>query len=252
MIFFTTHSTPEGRLHFSPGNPSLDILPRSNDADKVLDSALPDEFLSAVSKLEHATLFYVVCSGFEGRKDAFKWLRARVINSTFKEIIAFSGSLQPYFAAPLASALLRGVHVEKDKAANCMLTALEGTERLKAIEVVLLEKEDRKNRTEGLFLRRYFWAEADKAPHGARKPAYCPRCRALRTISTSVDRERHTVKFICDSKLGPFNEETAKRFPAKKGANSDKCNYVEIHKVNIRKDKGRGTTHGEWYQETMV
>ncbi|KAJ8507918.1 hypothetical protein ONZ45_g9761 [Pleurotus djamor] len=236
VVYFTTHCTPEGLLHFSgPSGPG------SSDAVEVLKTAFPPNFVHALRSIEHASLFFTVCSEYRGEAGVYEWMRDHVVNGTFKEAISFMGALQPQFVAPLAATFFQYVHIECEPASRCMIYALEGLRRLGGVgDVVLLEKNlNYGHWTDGsIATHRYFWSRYDLAPYGIPRPMQCPQCTCLHTLSTRelVAGDAVAIEFYCTSSSAA---------PAEDGI-TQQCGYVERHNIPLRRKGLRGVDNGCW------
>ncbi|KAJ8518514.1 hypothetical protein ONZ45_g4402 [Pleurotus djamor] len=260
IVFFTTHSTPEGRLHFGQSVVAGKVVPASLDAKAVLDRAFPDVLIDALRNVARSTLFYMVCSGAE-RRDSYEWMRSLILSEAFNHIISFTNSVQPYFAAPLAADYLRLVYIERELPRECMVRALAGTGRLGAAnDVYLMERLGDPKSIEAVIRHHYFFAEYDKKPYGFPKPAWCPRCRGLRSLTTREERNK-LVQFQCESNLPPFSAKKdpsnlppfdAKKAPSKRKPNQKgdgPCKWVGTHHIPVGKVGMRGANDGSWFAE---
>lgn len=138
-----------------------------------------------------------------------------------------------------------------------MIRALAGTGRLNgSTDVFLLEEQQTQDKMRGQVGKyRFFWAQSDVKPYGFRKPCICPRCHAVRTLSTREERDK-AVEFICSSNFPPYSEYTKKRFPVKKAKKgqqaSSKCGYVKRIDIPPRRVGLRGSNGGFWCVEAKL
>ncbi|KAF4584651.1 hypothetical protein EYR38_001880 [Pleurotus pulmonarius] len=171
VIFFVTHTTPDGDLHFSGprrANRSKDspMLPGfSNTPEAVLSSIFTVQLLDGLQLLKEKTsLFLLICGGYLGHAETCSWVDKNVRRKSFGEVISFTSKrFQPFWAASFCARFVHRFYVEEGPYPTAMSEILGGDARLgTATDITIVSHVP--DTLVGLKKDLYYWAHNTRMP----------------------------------------------------------------------------------------
>ncbi|KAF4580246.1 hypothetical protein EYR40_003228 [Pleurotus pulmonarius] len=180
VVFFVTHTTPDGDLHFSgprPANRSkgAPMLPgNSNTPAAVLNRIFTEQFLGALQRIKETSLFLLICGGYCGHEETMQWVNSVVRRQSFREVISFTNKhFQPFWASAFCARFVQSFYLEDVAYPIAMEEILSGDARLGiASDVVVITRD--KESLLGVQRDLYIWAQEKRSPYGFRLPTACP------------------------------------------------------------------------------
>ncbi|KDQ25214.1 hypothetical protein PLEOSDRAFT_1106155 [Pleurotus ostreatus PC15] len=240
VVFFVTHTTPNGDLHFSrprPANRSKGaaMLPgHSHTPATVLNRIFTEQFLSALQWIPDTSLFLLICGGYCGHTETMEWVNSVVRRQSFREVISFTNKrFQPFWASSFCAKYVQSFYLEDVKYPIAMEQILAGDARLGiASDVVIISRD--KDSLPGVRRDLYYWAQEKHSPYGFRIPSQCPTCLRLGTITSSTPSDFHGTKL---------------RIYCTRRTNGKRCTFEQLELIKEGRSKGSELLYGRWFTE---
>ncbi|KAJ3897131.1 hypothetical protein F5879DRAFT_928068, partial [Lentinula edodes] len=110
IVFFTTHATPDGALHFSPGG---ELHGASAITSEVLAGIFSDDFRETLSSMD-TTLFILACGGAYLLEESFNSIGSMAEQRVFDRMIAFPAKdFQPSIASGFCNLFVHRVLLQR-------------------------------------------------------------------------------------------------------------------------------------------
>ncbi|KAJ3897120.1 hypothetical protein F5879DRAFT_928075, partial [Lentinula edodes] len=110
IVFFTTHATPDGALHFSPGG---ELHGASAITSEVLAGIFSDDFRETLSSMD-TTLFILACGGAYLFEESFNSIGSMAEQRVFDRMIAFPAKdFQPSIASGFCNLFVHRVLLQR-------------------------------------------------------------------------------------------------------------------------------------------
>ncbi|KAL0955062.1 hypothetical protein HGRIS_003980 [Hohenbuehelia grisea] len=232
LIFFTTHATPTGDLHFLPKNMGAE------SPEVILDEIFPIEFCAALKKVERSMLYLLVCHGVSNPQ-CYQWVREQANSGVFTDVLSFSsGDFQPYYAAHMCAYYAQRFLIENARFPVAMPEVLQGSHRLGTSSKVVVFKQDCELQPMNRKLfpataTQFYWSQRRYAPYGIRAPTDCRGCKRFQTIRT---------------RLPPPNEENPTTF----AFCCKQCKYTKTKSIPVGREIGTEERGGSWHAEDFL
>ncbi|KAF7441340.1 hypothetical protein PC9H_001689 [Pleurotus ostreatus] len=257
VVFFVTHTTPDGDLHFSgprPANRSkgATMLPghshtpatmsplhvlrilNPNKFSQVLNRIFTKQFLSALQWIPDTSLFLLICGGYCGHTETMEWVNSVVQRQFFHEVISFTNKrFQPCWASSFCAKYVQSFYLEDVKYPIAMEQILAGNARLGIVSDIVIISHD-KDSLPGVRRDLYYWAQEKHSPYGFRIPSQCPTCLRLGTITSSMPSDFHGTKL---------------RIYCTHRTNGKHCTFEQLELIKEGRSKGSELLHGWWFTE---
>ncbi|KAJ3917041.1 hypothetical protein F5877DRAFT_68559 [Lentinula edodes] len=186
IVFFTTHSTPDGALHFSPGGEQHGA---SAITSEVLAAVFTDDFRAILSTMD-STLFILACGGAYLFEESYNSIGALAEQRVFDRMVAFPAQdFQPSIASGWCNLFVHRVLLQResvDRALNgvCSDNTILGSHSQVLVwtytpthPLSLDDEED----LQVLVVLKAMWCHAIEAPFGIRMTeVICRQCGVLR------------------------------------------------------------------------
>ncbi|KAJ3964423.1 hypothetical protein EV361DRAFT_955958 [Lentinula raphanica] len=252
VVFLTTHSTPDGDLHFIPN------MGGAAPTSDVLDTLFPAEFQAFIrpSRVD-STLFVLSCGGVYLRKDSYDSFTELARAHIFERIIAFPArDLQPLQTARWCQDFVRRILLQHESIQFALKPICDANPSVGAHTNIIIwhwspTHPISLDQQQMLVTQKIIWCHSFLAPYGMRiTEAQCPHCCCLRTSNTTfydTVTNRNGEKFLvvnCTAKLepplsGPRGGTVPQVIPPP-------CKSVLIPLVGCYASTSLGTKRGNW------
>ncbi|KAJ3729256.1 hypothetical protein C8R42DRAFT_637535 [Lentinula raphanica] len=245
VVFLTTHSTPNGDLHFIPN------MGGAAPTSEVLDTIFPAEFRAFIQPSHiDSMLFILSCGGLYMQEESYNYFTEQIRGHIFERIIAFPArDLQPLQAARWCQDFHESIQYALQRI--CDANPSVGAHTNVIIWHYFPTHPISINERQTLLTQKIIWCHSWLAPYGMRiTEAQCPHCGCLRTSKTSsytTLTNRNGEKFLvikCTAKrepplFGPHGGAVPQTIPPP-------CNSVLIPLVGSYASTSLGSKSGNW------
>ncbi|KAJ3782307.1 hypothetical protein GGU10DRAFT_335659 [Lentinula aff. detonsa] len=244
VVFFTTHSTPDGDLHFIPN------MGGAASTSDLLEALFPAEFRTFLQPSDvDSTLFILTCGGVYVQKQSYDCFTELVRAHTFERIIAFPArDLQPLQTARWCQDFVRRILLQHESIQYALKSICDANPSVGPHTSIIIwhhfpthpiSIDD----SQTLLTQKAIWCSSLLAPYGVRiTEAQCPFCRCLRNGKTSfaTSTDQNGQKFLvvkCTARLQP---------PTPGSTVSNPCKPVLIPLIGCHALTPLGSKSGIW------
>ncbi|KAJ3835719.1 hypothetical protein F5878DRAFT_663607 [Lentinula raphanica] len=193
VIFLTTHSTPEGDLHFIPN------MGGSAPVPEILDAIFPAEFRTFLQPISvDSTLFMLSCGGVYMQKESFDYFTDLARGHIFDRIVAFPArDLQPLQTARWCQDFVRRILLQHESIKYSMKSICDANPTVGPHTSILIWHHSPTHpisidETQTLLTQKMIWCSLSLAPHvnGSGQKFLVVKCTAkLRSPSSGLPND---------------------------------------------------------------
>ncbi|KAJ3711089.1 hypothetical protein DFJ43DRAFT_1161940 [Lentinula guzmanii] len=244
VVFFTTHSTPDGDLHFIPN------MGGAASTSDLLEALFPAEFRTFLQPSDvDSTLFILSCGGVYVQKQSYDCFTELVRAHTFERIVAFPArDLQPLQTARWCQDFVRRILLQHESIQYALKSICNANPSVGPHTSIIIWHHFPTHPisidvSQTLLTQKAIWCSSLLAPYGVRiTEAQCPFCRCLRNGKTSfaASTDQNGQKFLvvkCTARLQP---------PAPGSIVSNPCKSVLIPLIGCYALTPLGSKSGIW------
>ncbi|KAJ3885257.1 hypothetical protein GG344DRAFT_82933 [Lentinula edodes] len=250
IVFFTTHSTPDGHLHFSPGGEEDGAC---NETGEVLAGIFTKKFQKVLSSMD-SSCFILACGGAYMFEKSFNSIGDFAKRRVFDRIIAFpSKDFQPETASGWCTLFIQRAVIQRESIERVLTgvgadSTMLGSHSHVLVWAYLPSCPLSVDEIQTLTILKALWCHGIEAPFGMRiTEAMCPTCGVLRKREVIHNHGDLFFTIHCKSRVqppsyGPRGGAVPQTLPL-----SCPVRKVYLHGCHLGAPKGALTSNGTWY-----
>ncbi|KAJ4466393.1 hypothetical protein C8J55DRAFT_565709 [Lentinula edodes] len=254
VVFFTTHSTPDGMLHFSPGG----VNGASTNTCDVLAGIFTEEFQEVLGTMD-TTLFILACGGAFMLKESFDSIGALAKTRTFDRMAAFPAhDFQPNNASSWCNLFIRRILIQRESVERVLLSICADSTSLGAHSHILVWFYDPTHPVsdkdaQSLQVQKAIWCQEIEAPFGIRiTEAMCRDCGVLRQREIVHHRGQRFFTIRCQGRVQPPARGPRGRAVPRSLSRPCMDRTVALFGAHHEAPKGPAHVNGVWFAAPYV